>query len=85
MKYPYATVREHKDEMKASKEKEAIIIEFARIINTYSIENDSDTPDFIIAEYLFDCLMAANILIGGRSAWYNQGAKYAKSSGENPT
>ena len=26
------------------------------LINQYSIENESDTPDFILAQYLQDCL-----------------------------
>ena len=31
-------------------------IEIEQAINRHSIENGSDTPDFILAEYLIDCL-----------------------------
>ena len=30
--------------------------EIEQAINKYSLENGSDTPDFILAEYLTDCL-----------------------------
>lgn len=32
--------------------------ELKDLINKHSIENGSDTPDFILAEYLSDCLGA---------------------------
>ena len=28
------------------------------LINKYGIDNEMNTPDFILAEYLYDCLMA---------------------------
>ena len=34
--------------------------ELQDIINKHSKENDSDTPDFILAEYLNDCLKVFN-------------------------
>lgn len=71
MKYPYQIVRENKDAMQSCINREGIIRDFAEILNKYSLKNDSNTPDFILAEYLFDCLMAANILICGRSVWFN--------------
>ena len=39
-------------------------------INKNSAENDSDTPDFILASYLIDCLEAFNKIHKSRSAWY---------------
>lgn len=30
--------------------------ELKELINKYSIENSSDTPDFILAEYVMNCL-----------------------------
>ena len=30
--------------------------ELEQLINKHSMENGSDTPDFILAEYLTDCL-----------------------------
>lgn len=70
-KYPYQIVREHIDLTKTSEKRNEIIKAFAQVINSFSLENDSNTPDFILAEYLWDCLMTANILIGSRSIWYN--------------
>lgn len=45
--------------------------ELETLINKYSLENDSDTPDFLLAEYLRDCLDAYETLIQARDKWYN--------------
>ncbi len=74
-KYPYQIVRENQYRMKLAEVREEIIREFSHTISKFSIENDSNTPDFILAEYLYDCLLAANILICGRSMWYNPEGK----------
>ena len=34
--------------------------DLTNLINTHSLENDSDTPDFILSEYLVGCLQAFN-------------------------
>lgn len=34
--------------------------ELTNLINCYSLENGSDTPDFILAKYLVGCLQAFN-------------------------
>lgn len=39
-------------------------------INSNSGENGSDTPDFILAEYLTDCLDAFDKATRSRKAWY---------------
>lgn len=39
-------------------------------INRNSAENGSDTPDFILAEYLTDCLAAFDKAVSSRTAWY---------------
>jgi hypothetical protein len=67
----YTIIREHIDSCKALQIKDILIEEFRTIINKYSLENDSNTPDFILAEYLLDCLIASTILIGGRCVWHN--------------
>lgn len=46
--------------------------ELESLINRYSKENDSDTPDFILAEYLRDCLHAYNAAVAAREKWYNR-------------
>lgn len=47
-------------------------IELEKLINKYSMEYDSDTPDFLLADYLIDCLRAFNILMIKRTEWYNK-------------
>ena len=41
------------------------------LLNRYSKENASNTPDFILAEYILMCLNAFNIATIERNAWYN--------------
>lgn len=42
------------------------------VINSVSAENGSDTPDFILAEYLTDCLDAYNKAVVAREKWYGR-------------
>ena len=44
------------------------------ILNTHNIENDSDTPDFILAQYLEDCLAAFAAATRARERWYSEKA-----------
>lgn len=39
-------------------------------INRYSRENGSNTPDFILAEYLANCLDAYDKALVAREMWY---------------
>ena len=48
----------------------AIIKGFAETINRNSAENGSNTPDFILAEYLTDCLTAFDRAVTLRCRWY---------------
>jgi len=41
-------------------------------INSASAENGSDTPDFILAEYLTDCLAAYDKAVVAREKWYGR-------------
>jgi hypothetical protein len=43
------------------------------IINCYSMEGGSDTPDFILAEYLKDCLSSWDKAVTAREKWYSRG------------
>jgi hypothetical protein len=45
---------------------------FAGVINGCSAENESDTPDFMLAEYLVDCLVAFNTAANLRRKWYGE-------------
>lgn len=44
--------------------------ELAETLNRHSAENQSNTPDFLLATYLMRCLQAASGLINRRSAWW---------------
>lgn len=43
--------------------------DLAHILNRHSAENNSGTPDFILAEYLKDCLIAFEKTVIARAAW----------------
>lgn len=42
------------------------------LINTYSKENGSDTPDFILAQFLIECLTAFDKAVKTRCDWYTR-------------
>ena len=46
--------------------------ELGKLINSYCIENASDTPDFILAGYMLDCLDAFNTACNKRTRWYRK-------------
>lgn len=46
--------------------------DLALLINNYSLENETDTPDFILAEYLKDCLDAYTRLIIKKDQWWGR-------------
>lgn len=45
--------------------------ELAALLNSLSLENGSDTPDFILAEYLCDCLHSWDKAVAQRKRWYS--------------
>lgn len=47
------------------------------VINRYSAENGSDTPDFILAQYMLACLEAFNAATKERERWYGRGPEPA--------
>ena len=42
-----------------------------QVINKHSIENNSNTPDFILAKYLIDCLQTFDEATKRREEWYD--------------
>ena len=44
--------------------------ELAEVINRHSKENSSNTPDYILANFLLDCLESWNCAINARDKWY---------------
>lgn len=49
--------------------------ELESVINRTCAENDSNTPDFILAQYLIACLAAFNVAIRQRETWYRRDAQ----------
>jgi hypothetical protein len=46
--------------------------ELASLLNKYSIENESNTPDFILAMLIRNCLTAFGCVIKLREEWYSK-------------
>lgn len=46
--------------------------DLAGVINRYSRENGSDTPDFILGNYLAACLAAWDAGVVAREKWYGR-------------
>lgn len=60
------------------------LVEFGRelehLINRHSMENTCDTPDFILAAFLLDCLQAFAKATKRREEWYGRWPKNAGSA-----
>lgn len=67
-------------EMIARKEAEppSLRIEIEQAINRCSAENGSNTPDFILAEYLTDCLAAWDKAVAAREKWWGRADPWAR-------
>lgn len=46
--------------------------ELATLLNRHCLENESNTPDFILAEYMMNCLTAFNRATRARGQWYGR-------------
>jgi hypothetical protein len=51
--------------------------ELSSLINKYSKENGSNTPDFILAQYLNECLESFNKASRAREKWFGKELKIA--------
>lgn len=49
--------------------------ELASVLNRFSQENASNTPDFILAQMLLSCLAAWNTAVQQRETWYGRDAR----------
>lgn len=58
--------------------------ELRDLINKYSLENKSDTPDFLIAEYIEGCLMLFDETVKQRTAWHENTAAITKMNPNPP-
>ena len=64
--------------------KKEIIKEIAAVLNKYSAENESDTPDFILAHYLANCLEAWDGTCEARTQWYGGKAMFRADEDSDP-
>ena len=46
------------------------VIKLQELINSYNVENGSNTPDFILADYLAMCLDVFSKTVIARDRWY---------------
>jgi hypothetical protein len=46
--------------------------ELENLINKNSLENCSNTPDFVLAEFLNGCLRAFDTAVNEREKWYGR-------------
>ena len=66
---PKSRIMENFNEMTADSK---LRKEIEQAINKHSLENGSDTPDFILAEYLTDCLRMFDKAVNKREEWYGR-------------
>ena len=50
--------------------------DLAALINRYSLEGLSNTPDFLLADYLIACLKAYSESVNKRENWYGRERKF---------
>ena len=46
--------------------------DLARLLNSYSCESASNTPDYILAKYLTACLKAYDDAVSLRESWHHE-------------
>lgn len=55
--------------------------ELEYLINKHSKENDSNTPDFLLASYLDNCLKIFGQVVRARDSWYGVDLKPGRGYG----
>ncbi len=50
------------------------------LLNRHSAENASNTPDFVLAQYLLTCLGAFNAACRQRDEWYGRNPRPTEST-----
>jgi hypothetical protein len=53
-------------------ERPGLVAELRATLNKHSVENGSNTPDFILAQYLLSCLAAFETAVNAREKWYGR-------------
>lgn len=55
--------------------------ELAEVLNRHSAEGRSNTPDFVLAQYLIDCLSAFDYATRARDQWYGLDIRPGRRTG----
>lgn len=63
---------DYKEIDKPLSKEEQFIIELTSLLNRYSKENSSDTPDHILAAYIEMCLRSFNVSVRNREDWHGR-------------
>lgn len=58
--------------MPAAADNETLRSELSAVLNRHCRDNGSNTPDFILAQYLANCLDAYDIAVQRRAQWFNR-------------
>lgn len=64
-----------------------LLSEIRVALNKHSAENSSNTPDFILAQYLLSCLLAFDNAVRQRENWYGRDPRpgeFPKRTAVNP-
>ena len=65
----WAANRLERDEAVHTKSK-SLTKDIAEVVNKHSRENESDTPDFLLAGFLVKCLVAYELMLVERAVWH---------------
>lgn len=60
------------------------VLRLRNLINSHCIENMSDTPDFILANYLKNCLENFAEAVNARETWYGREPEIIEQVPEQP-
>ena len=52
--------------------------DLCNLLNRHSKESESDTPDYILRDYLCDCLKVFDHVVGARTTWHRPDGAGAK-------
>ena len=74
-----ATKPERVDEPQITDDAPDFRSELCELLNRHSIENRSDTPDWILRNFLCDALRAFDVAVCQRSDWYGTEVKARES------
>lgn len=70
--YPYSQKADLEAKVRSLTNKAGFQDELTKLINKYSQENESGTPDFILAQYMWNSLQAFNLAVNEREKWYGR-------------